>query len=298
MSDAQGLSGTPMSFGKGARDLSHLPNLAPDLCRSYQWPFHIRIHPDEWEVVGEKWRLCVERIGLRPGVAGVGGKPGDLNSLTDLPLLQDWSKVGDRKWVVLASGDHRLRDVFEDGNFLRSVKVASQGREGTVIIACWERVTEDGQIVNDDAVLHDYSVKLAKAIFELRGPTRAAERKVAQKLAKLRNQLLSSAGASRVQGGSHQLKKRILRVSKMLVFITRDESYMEGIDLMESEKDEAKKGKPSKAKPAKDEASAPDSALAALIAKFGGADKLLAALASAEAAKVKEAEKGEEVANG
>ena len=280
MSDAQGLSGTPMSFGKGARDLSHLPNLAPDLCRSYQWPFHIRIHPDEWEVVGEKWRLCVERIGLRPGVAGVGGKPGDLNSLTDLPLLQDWSKVGDRKWVVLASGDHRLRDVFEDGNFLRSVKVASQGREGTVIIACWERVTEDGQIVNDDAVLHDYSVKLAKAIFELRGPTRAAERKVAQKLGKLRNQLLASAGASRVQGGSYQLKRRIARVSKLLAFITHDESYLDVIESADSAEPPKKarlKGKAAK------ETEPSDSALAELVAKFGGADKLLAALASAQA---------------
>lgn len=288
MSDVQP-QGDVFVFGRHARDLSHLPSLTPDLCRSYQWPFHLRVHPDEWEFVAGAWRLIIERVSLRPGVGGVGGKHGDINSINDLALLQDWSKVGDRKWVILPSGDNRLAGVIPGGNFLRSVQVASGGRDGKVIVAAWERVTEDGQIVTDDEALTRISLKIARDVLSLEGPTRAAVSKVTRKLVTLRSQLLASAGSSRVQGGSYQLRKRIERVSKTLHAITGDESYLEGIELSATATAEpvkaTKRGKGEKPDPAA-------ATLAALAEKFGGVDKLAAALESLAAAKSGEVSNG------
>lgn len=288
MSDVQP-QGEAFVFGRHARDLSHLPNLAPDLCRSYQWPFHLRIHPDEWEFVAGKWRLIIERVGLRPGVGGVGGKHGDINSINDVGLLQDWSKVGDRKWVILPSGDNRLMGAISGGNFLRSVQVASGGKDGKIIVAAWERVTEDGQIVTDDEALTRISLKIARDVLSLEGPTRAAVSKVTRKLVTLRSQLLASAGSSRVQGGSYQLRKRIEKVSKTLHAITGDESYLEGIELSATATAEpvkaGKRGKTEKPDPSA-------AALAALAEKFGGVDKLAAALESLVVAKSGEVSNG------
>lgn len=285
MSDVH--QGEAFSFGRQARDLSSLPNLTPDLCRSYQWPFHLRIHPDEWEFVGGKWRIVIERVGLRPGVGGVSGKHNDLSTIEDLGLLGNWAKAGDRKWVILPSGDNRLRGIFPEGNFLRKVRVASGGREGTVIIAAWERVTEDGRIETDEDELTRISLKVARDTLNLDGPTKAATRKVVQKLSNLRSMLLSSAGSSRIQGGSYLLKKRIEKVSKTLHAITRDESYLEGIELSE---EPAKSVKRSKEKPEKADTAA--ATLAALAEKFGGVDKLAAALESLAAAKAGEVTNG------
>lgn len=287
MSEAH--QGTVFSFGRQARDLSNLPELTPDLCRSYQWPFHLRIHPDEWEFVGGKWRLVIERVGLRPGVGGVGGKTTDINSIEDLGLLSTWAKVGDRKWAILPSGDNRLTAIFPEGNFLRKVRVASGGREGTVIVAAWERVTEDGRIVTDEEAMTDIAAKVADEVFGLSGPSQRAVSKVVLKLGRLRGHLLASAGSSRIQGGSYQLKKRIERVSRTLYAITREESYLEGIELSE-EPAQAPKAKRGKEKPEKvDQATA---TLAALAEKFGGVDKLAAALESLAAAKAGEVTNG------
>lgn len=227
MSDAQG---TPLIFGRAARTQSTLPNLAPDLCRSYQWPFHLRVHPDVWELGALDWQLCVERVGLRPGVGGVGGKHGSLDSITDLGLLNDWSKVGDRRWVIVASGDPRLAGLYPGGNFLRSVRVSSAGRDGNIIVGAWERVTEDGQVVDDPTERLQLSSTLAADVLALDGPTSAARAKVVTKLRGLLNQLQSSASSSRVPGGTVQLKKRIHRVASLLVRATGDEGYLLGVE--------------------------------------------------------------------
>ena len=227
-------TGSEFVFGRSARDLSDLPTLAHDLVRSYQQPFHLRIHPDKWEFVDGKWLLQVERSHLRPGVGGVGGKERDLDSYDDTALLQQWAKHGDRRWAVIPNGDNRLRGIFGDnGNFLRQVTVQttdsySRHRTGPVIIAAWEKVTELGKIETDNEKLAEYSAKLAKAVFNIDGPSARAKSVVVNKYTALLDQLEATSQRGR-DGGTISLKKRINKIRRTLAALTGDTSYTDNL---------------------------------------------------------------------
>ena len=227
-------TGSEFSFGRSARDVSDLPVLTHDLVRSYQQPFHLRIHPDKWEFVDGKWLLQVERSHLRPGVGGVGGKERDLDSYDDTALLQQWAKHGDRRWAVIPNGDNRLRGIFGDnGNFLRQVTVQttdsySRHRTGPVIIAAWEKVTELGKIETDNEKLAEYSAKLAKAVFNIDGPSARAKSVVVNKYTALLDQLEATSQRGR-DGGTISLKKRINKIRRTLAALTGDTSYTDNL---------------------------------------------------------------------
>ena len=227
-------TGSEFSFGRSARDVSDLPTLASDLVRSYQQPFHLRIHPDKWEFVDGKWLLQVERSHLRPGVGGVGGKERDLESYDDTALLQQWAKHGDRRWAVIPNGDNRLRGIFGDnGNFLRRVDVQTtdsygRHRTGPVIIAAWEKVTELGKIETDNEKLAEYSAKLAKAVFNIDGPSARAKSVVVNKYTALLDQLEATSQRGR-DGGTISLKKRINKIRRTLAALTGDTSYTDNL---------------------------------------------------------------------
>ena len=227
-------TGSEFSFGRSARDVSDLPVLTHDLVRSYQQPFHLRIHPDKWEFVDGKWLLQVERSHLRPGVGGVGGKERDLDSYDDTALLQQWAKHGDRRWAVIPNGDNRLRGIFGDnGNFLRQVTVQttdsySRHRTGPVIIAAWEKVTELGKIETDNEKLAEYSAKLAKAVFNIEGPSARAKSVVVNKYTALLDQLEATSQRGR-DGGTISLKKRINKIRRTLAALTGDTSYTDNL---------------------------------------------------------------------
>ena len=227
-------TGSEFSFGRSARDMSDLPNLAPDLVRSYQQPFHLRIHPDKWEFVDGKWVLQVERSHLRPGVGGVGGKERDLESYDDTALLQQWAKHGDKRWVVIPNGDNRLRGIFgETGNFLRRVDVQTvdnygRHRTGPVIIAAWEKVTELGKIDTDTEKLAEFSAKLAKAVLNIEGPSARAKSSVVNKYTTLLDQLEATSQRGR-DGGTISLKKRINKIRRTLAALTGDTSYTDNL---------------------------------------------------------------------
>lgn len=227
-------TGSEFSFGRSARDVSDLPNLTPDLVRSYQQPFHLRIHPDKWEFVDGKWLLQVERSHLRPGVGGVGGKERDLDSYDDTALLQQWAKHGDKRWAVIPNGDNRLRGIFgETGNFLRRVDVQTvdnygRHRVGPVIIAAWEKVTELGKIETDFDKLAEFSAKLAKAVFNIEGPSARAKSVVVNKYTALLDQLEATSQRGR-DGGTISLKKRINKIRRILAALTGDTSYTDNL---------------------------------------------------------------------
>lgn len=223
-------TGTEFSFGRSARDVSALPSLAPDLVRSYQQPFHLRIHPDKWEFVNGAWQLQIERCHLRPGVAGVGGQERDLDSYDDTSLIQQWSRYGDKRWAAIPNGDNRLRGIFgETGNFLRRVDVQTvdnngRHRVGPVIIAAWEKVTDVGTIENDNALLVEYSAKLAKSVLNIDGPSALAKQTVVLRYSKILGQLETTSQRGR-DGGTVSLKKRINKIRRILAAITGDTSY-------------------------------------------------------------------------
>lgn len=227
-------TGSEFSFGRSARDVSDLPMLAPDLVRSYQQPFHLRIHPDKWELVDGKWLLQVERSHLRPGVGGVGGKERDLDSYDDTAMLGQWAKHGDRRWAVIPNGDNRLRGIFgETGNFLRRVEVQTvdsygRHRTGPVIFAAWEKVTELGMIDTDTDKLAEYSAKLAKAVFNIDGPSERAKSTVINRYRALLNQLESSSLNAK-EGGTTALKRRINKIRRILASLTGDTSYTDNL---------------------------------------------------------------------
>lgn len=197
------------------------PQLASaDLSRSYQWPFHLRVHPDRWEYVGGQWRLEIERTHLRPGVASVGGKDSDLSTIKDSKLLERWSMHGDRKWVIIINGDKRI-----DANgfmFLdtESVSVVDSGHllNGSVLLASWEVIDGMGRIVNDEDKLNAVSAAIAKALWGLDGPTQRAKDLVAQKLRKTYDQLIETA--ARRPTVSPSLAKRIEKLRVKLSAVT------------------------------------------------------------------------------
>lgn len=247
-------TGSEFSFGRSARDVSALPSLAPDLVRSYQQPFHLRIHPDKWEFVNGAWQLQVERCHLRPGVGGVGGQERDLDSYDDTALLQQWSRYGDKRWAAIPNGDNRLRGIFgETGNFLRRVEVQtvdSNGhhRIGPVIIAAWEKVTDVGTIENDDALLAEYSAKLAKSVLNIDGPSALAKQAVTTRYAKILSQLEATSQRGR-DGGTTSLKKRINKIRRILAAITGDTGYTDELfDLGAGRGRSSKKAEPSREK--------------------------------------------------
>lgn len=197
------------------------PQLASaDLSRSYQWPFHLRVHPDRWEYVDGKWRLEIERTHLRPGVGSVGGKDSDLSTIKDGKLLERWANHGDRKWVIIVNGDKRI----DASGFMfldtESVSVVDNGRliNGSIMLASWEVINGLGHIINDEAKLNETSAVIAKALWGLDGPTQRAKDLVEQKLRKTYNQLIETAARRPVVSPS--LGKRIEKLRVKLYEVT------------------------------------------------------------------------------
>jgi hypothetical protein len=259
MSEVQG---SEYVFGRPAVVDLDLPDLASDLCRSYQWPFHLRMHRNRWEFVGGKWRPVVERVHLRPGAGGVGGKPGDINGMNDLALMQQWGKVGDGQWLIIPSGDPRIHGTCnESGNFIRRVKVQNNGRPGHVLIAIWERVTDTGKIETDEQALTAFALQVIEKVARINAPTARAKHDATNKTRILLEQLQASAGSSRTPGGSPQLQKRIARVAALMADMTGEP--VEGSE--QSEQSEPKRGKGKRsAPPVTDPVEALRAALAAL----------------------------------
>lgn len=201
---------------------------SPDLCASYQWPCHLRIHPDRWEYVGGSWRLEIERVQLRPGCAGVGGNERDLKSIRDTRLIAAWAAEGDRKWVILPNGDKRLTPIYEDGLFLdtMTVSVVENGRlrEGSIQLLRWENVDMEGNIVADPVELARVSRALARAIWNMDGPSPSAMAKVIKGFKRLHDQL-EETSARRPNGGSPGLRRRIERLRANLHAVTGDAQY-------------------------------------------------------------------------
>lgn len=201
---------------------------SPDLCASYQWPFHLRVHPDRWEYTGGSWRLEIERVHLRPGVAGVKGKEGDLGSIRDTALLGAWATAEDRKWVILSNGDKRLSSVFPDGLFLDSmaVSVVESGhlRAGSIQIASWEHLDAAGNIVDDAEKLALISAGIATALWGLNGPTAAARARVISGMTRVFDQL-ENTGSGRPNGGSPSLKRRLDKLRSNLFALTGDPRF-------------------------------------------------------------------------
>lgn len=224
------MSRTAASFSTApvAHD-SNRPKLrSPDLSRSYQWPFHLRVHPDRWEFVNGEWRLDIERVHLRPGVAGVGGKPTDLSTIRDGKLKEAWAEHGDRRWVLVGNGDKRI-----DANgfsFLDKVEVSVDDRgkliEGSILVASWEILDSAGNIVNDEAKLTEVSKLLASKLWGLEGPTDTARRAVSDGLRKTLNQLCETA--ARKPTVSPSLSRRITKLKDKYKAVT-GEDYDDGL---------------------------------------------------------------------
>lgn len=259
MSEVQG---SEYVFGRPAVVDLDLPDLRSDLCRSHQWPFHLRMHRHRWEFVGGKWRPVIERVHLRPGIGGVGGKPGDINGMNDLALMQQWSKVGDGQWLIIPSGDPRIHGTCnESGNFIRSVKVQNNGRPGPVLIAIWERVTDTGKIETDEQALTTFALQVIEKVARINAPTPRALSDAKNKTRILLEHLQASADNSNIPGGSHQLQKRIARVEALLAAMNGEP--VEGSE--QSEQSEPKRGKGKRsAPPVTDPVEALRAALAAL----------------------------------
>lgn len=205
------------------------PKLASaDLSASHQWPFHLRLHPDRWEYQGGSWRPEIERVHLRPGVAGVVGKNGDLASIRDTSLTAAWANAEDRKWVLLSNGDKRLTSLLPDGQFLDvlDVSVVENGRlrHGTVHVACWENVDAAGKIIADEAKLSRIALELARVLWGVSEPTEAARAHVINGMARVLNQL-EETGARRPNGGSPSMLRRMARLRSNLLALTGDDRY-------------------------------------------------------------------------
>lgn len=194
-----------------------------DLSRSYQWPFHLRVHPDCWEYVDGKWRLEIERVHLRPGVAGVGvarGQHERYEGVNDVALLRQWSEYGDGKWVIISNGDKRIDangfEFMEDAN----VAVVENGkrRDGTIIMASWETINTVGRIVIDNDLLAEASSAIAKALWGMDGPSQRAKDVVAQKLRGVLSHLIGVAQSRPVMAPN--LVQRIERLRDKLNAVT------------------------------------------------------------------------------
>lgn len=210
---------------RSAQVASNLPVLASDLSRSHQKIFHLRLHKNRWEFVNGKWRPIVERVHLRPGVGGVGGKGNDPATFKDLPLLQQWAEEGDRNWLIVPSGDKRIRGTCnESGDFIKIVSVQSGGYTGDVYIGFWENVTEDGQIATDEDELTKFALQVMVACEGITEPTVAGKAQAIKNVRATLKQVQSSAERSRTPGGSVDVQKRIGRLTKLLIGMTGDES--------------------------------------------------------------------------
>lgn len=198
---------------------SNRPQLrTPDLSRSYQWPFHLRVHPDRWEYVGGRWRLEIERTHLRPGVGGVGGR--DVKSINDSKLMEKWAGHGDRKWVIVTNGDKRIdADGFKFLDIVDVCIVDHKGlQEGTVTMACWEVIDSTGNIVNDDAKLNEVADLIAMKLWGMKGPTQRAIDIVARGLKSTIDQL--SETAARKVSVSPSLAKRLNKLKAKYASVT------------------------------------------------------------------------------
>lgn len=198
---------------------SNRPQLrTPDLSRSYQWPFHLRVHPDRWEYVGGRWRLEIERTHLRPGVGGVGGR--DVKSINDSKLMEKWAGHGDRKWVILTNGDKRIDpNGFAFLDIVDVCVVDHKGlQEGSVTMASWEVIDSTGNIVNDDAKLNEVADLIAQKLWGMQGPTQRAMDIVARGLKSTIDQL--SETASRKASVSPSLAKRLNKLKAKYASVT------------------------------------------------------------------------------
>lgn len=293
--------GTPLRFGRTSEQSKNLPILAPDLIRSYQWPFLLRVHPDRWEFVNGEWQLEIERSGLRPGSGGVGGRPTNLDSISDTALRAQWAKEGDRKWELVGQGEKAVRGLYQDGQFLKSVDcMTPSGQSGRVIIAVWERVTLAGKVESDPAMVRDLSRHLASELWGISGPTERAVSSVVQRMSVVLQTVQASADRQG-QGGTQGQRKRLARLRTSLAKITGDDSYLVGIDGMAAPTSAPGRSRRRTSAPAPAEPTAPppppppaqskEEQLAALAASFGGAGGLLKALqglAAAEAGSTSE----------
>lgn len=210
-------------------DDSNRPLLAStDLSRSYQWPFHLRVHPDRWEYTPYGWRLEIERVHLRPGVGGVGGKERDLNTLNDHKLTERWAEFGDRKWVLVKNGDKRV-----DANgfsFLDNAQVSvidnGKLREGSIFLASWEEIDPSGMIVPNEEQLTEIAWTLSKKLFNMDGPSPRAVTAVVRKISAIHDRLTETE-AKRPRS-SPALQDRIARLRAKLYAITQNEKYAVG----------------------------------------------------------------------
>lgn len=233
----------PSKFGMRPEEREDLPSVLPSRVASASYPFGLRVHRDRWSYAGGRWELDIERVGLRPGVGGVGGRPGDLYNVTTTALRSNWESVDDGRWIVMLNGDQRLRQVFPDGNFLLEEEVRAGREVGTIFVAPWEYIDDVGKIRPDLAKMKAAGDLIAKHVLGLDGPTpRAIANSISGYKALLR--VLESSATSSRSGPSRHLRERMQAVRKALHDLTGDDSYLD---------EAAPKAAPKKRQPKKQE---------------------------------------------
>ena len=89
-------------------------------------------------------------------------------------------------------------------------------------------MTELGKIETDNEKLAEYSAKLAKAVFNIDGPSARAKSVVVNKYTALLDQLEATSQRGR-DGGTISLKKRINKIRRTLAALTGDTSYTDNL---------------------------------------------------------------------
>lgn len=259
----------PLSdFRKSYNDSTVSPTISPDLFRSNQWPFHLRVCRDKWEYVNGEWRLELNVSRLTPGAGGVTMPPGkELSSINDDGLRNQWSKQDRGVWRIVSEKHDRdmLAEVLPHGFFMKRVTVNVNGTDRHMFLACWESINELGRIVQDEAEITRIMKHIAWHYFKLTEPT-AIAKDAAIKMVQSTLEKVESTVAQRGDKASAQSKKRCLKLRKMLAGMTGDESWMNGFEDVEVQPLPGMK-RPKKAKAMKTNDDA--AMLAALLKKLG-----------------------------
>lgn len=202
-----------------------------DVAASHRYPFHLRVHPDRWEInEAGRWELTLERSHLRPGVGGVQGREEDLASLRDTSLVSYWEGFGDRRTRLLKSRSQILTGIFPDGVFLDEVDVQvvenEKLRKGRITIAAWENI-EGGLVVADALRREEAAKKIAMALWGLDGPTVACLAETRLRVSRLFSALQETA--ARRPTPSPAVLLRLSRVARLMDVLNGDKSASEMI---------------------------------------------------------------------
>lgn len=257
----------PLSeFRSAFSPASMAPTISPDLFRSNQWPFVLRVCRDKWEYVNGEWRLELNVSRLTPGAGGVTKPAGkSIAALNFDALIGQWGKQDRGSWRIIREGADELKDVLPDGFFMKRLTVSVGDLDKHMFVGCWESLDELGRIVQDQAEITRIMKHVAWQYFKLTEPTAIAKNN-AIKMVQSTLETVESTVIRLGDKASPQSKKRCLKLRKMLAGMTGDESWMNGFEDVEVQPLPGTK-RPKKAKATKTNDDA--AMLAALLKKLG-----------------------------